>query len=369
MRPIIVGGGVAGSAAAIGLAAAGVSALVLERSRVTGDAICGGFLSWQSLAALERLGVTREALGGPAVRKLRLVAGPRVIEAQLPQAGMGLSRCRLDTLLLDRAMACGADVRRGAAVRSVETGAVVTTEGDRFASQDIFLATGKHGLAGHPRPAPRHVEADPVLGLRLRLAGTPDRTGAIGDAVELFVFDGGYCGLVLQEDGTANLCLAVRKSQFKKARGRPEQLLAHWAETNRLFADRLGNARGVDGKTFDAIGNIPYGWRAVDGAARLWKLGDQAAVIPSLAGEGMGIALASAESAVLAWQRGAPARDWQRGFAARARSSLRWAAVAWRAAESPRLGRTALGLFSAAPGLVSLLARLTRVSPEPSLPT
>src|SRR3546814_3142160 len=36
----------------------------------------------------------------------------------------------------------------------------------------------------------------------------------------------------------------------------------------------------------------------------LFRLGDQAGVIPSLAGEGMGLALASADAAVAAWRHG-----------------------------------------------------------------
>ena len=46
---LIVGGGPAGAAAAIMLAEAGIRAIVLERSRDTGDALCGGFLSWRSI--------------------------------------------------------------------------------------------------------------------------------------------------------------------------------------------------------------------------------------------------------------------------------------------------------------------------------
>ncbi|MDD1451839.1 FAD-dependent monooxygenase [Sphingomonas sp. H160509] len=40
---LIVGGGLAGAATAIGLARASLPHLLVERSRETGDAICGGF--------------------------------------------------------------------------------------------------------------------------------------------------------------------------------------------------------------------------------------------------------------------------------------------------------------------------------------
>ncbi|MBU1462757.1 MAG: FAD-dependent monooxygenase, partial [Alphaproteobacteria bacterium] len=56
---IVIGAGPAGAAAAIGLARAGAKILLLERARETGDALCGGFLSWQSLARLDALGIDR----------------------------------------------------------------------------------------------------------------------------------------------------------------------------------------------------------------------------------------------------------------------------------------------------------------------
>jgi 2-polyprenyl-6-methoxyphenol hydroxylase-like FAD-dependent oxidoreductase len=54
---LIVGGGLAGAATAIGLARAGLPHLLVERSRETGDAICGGFLSWRTLETLAGLGI------------------------------------------------------------------------------------------------------------------------------------------------------------------------------------------------------------------------------------------------------------------------------------------------------------------------
>src|SRR5690606_20916515 len=72
---IVAGAGPAGSAAAIGLARAGAKPLLLERARETGDALCGGFLSWQTLARLDALGIQRASLGGQAVRRVRLFAG------------------------------------------------------------------------------------------------------------------------------------------------------------------------------------------------------------------------------------------------------------------------------------------------------
>ena len=94
--PLIVGAGPAGCAAALALHAAGAPARLVERNRAVGDAICGGFLSWRTLARLDRLGLPQAALGGHVVRRVRLFARQRRAEAALPatgQAGRGEQAC------------------------------------------------------------------------------------------------------------------------------------------------------------------------------------------------------------------------------------------------------------------------------------
>ena len=356
--PIIVGAGLAGSAAAIRLAQAGAPPLVLERSVVTGDAICGGFLSWRSLETLASLGIDRDALGGSVVMQARLFHQQRQVSARLPLPGAGVSRHRLDTLLQNRAIVLGATIERDVNVRQVAAGQVGASDGRQWSSPTIFLATGKHAIAGHPRIAPAGVRDDPVAGLRVRIAPSATLAALIADHIELFLFDRGYAGLVLQEDGGANLCLAVHKSRLAEAGARPETLLDQWADDCPALADRL--AIGTTGRV-DAIGAVPYGWQADMGTDGLWRLGDQAAVIPSLAGEGMGIALASADDAVAAWRRGEDAGAWQRAFAARLRRPMRAASLAWRIAETPWMTAPALGLIGRVPRLIDYLARATRV--------
>lgn len=359
-RPLVIGAGLAGSASAIGLARAGAPPLLVERAKETGDAICGGFLSWQTLATLDRLGLDTAALGGQRVTMVRLFAGKRTLEAPLPRPGMGLSRRRLDTLLLAEAGRLGTAVERGVTVRRVDSGTAMTSDGATLTSDAIMLGVGKHGLASQPRPAPAKVAADPVIGLRLRIAASPSGKRLVGEAVELFLFDRGYAGLVRQEDGSINLCLAVHKSRLAEAESRPESLIAQWGEDNPRLGERMASGDAVG--SIDAIASVPYGWRANTTESGLWKLGDQAACIPSLAGEGMGIALASAESAVAAWRRGEGAESWQQRFSDRLVLPMAVARVAWTAAEHPRWNATAVSLLAHAPWLLGRLARATRVS-------
>ena len=353
---LIVGAGPAGCAAALRLASNGTTSTLIERTRDTGDAICGGFVSWRTLAALDTLGLDLDALGGHPVDTVALFAGDRVVRTRLPQRARGLSRHRLDTAMQALAVARGLGFERGVDVRAVEGHAVRLADGAALEPDALFLGVGKHDVRGAGRP--RHGD-DPTLGLRLRIPAHPGLAALVGDAIELHLFDRAYVGVVCQEDGSANVCLATRKSRLAEAGGRPQALLAEFGAGTPL-GDRLAFA-DVDAAS-DAIGSVPYGWRTADTVPGLFRLGDQAAVIPSLAGEGIGIAVASGIAAADAYTRtGAGASvDYQRRFARRTRRPVAVAARLWHAAESP-LANLALPLVGMVPGLARVAARMTRI--------
>ncbi len=345
--PLIVGGGPAGASAAIALAQAGARPLILERSVETGDALCGGFLSWQTLDAIKSLGV--DALDGHQVTRLALYAGDRSASATLPRPALGVSRRQLDTRLIARAVAAGAGVEHGVIVRGLDDPALAEAE-------TVFLATGKHDLRGASRP---RASADPALGLRMRLAPGAALDRLVRETIELHLFDGGYAGLVLQEGGVGNLCLAVRKSRLAAVGGDPQVLFQSLGAQHPALGDRI--ALGIG--DIEAIGAVPYGWIAAPGPAGLFRLGDQAAVIPSLAGEGNGIALASGVAAANAWLAGgaAAAPLYQARFAKAARSPVRLAKLLWTLAEQPAGATAAIALTRLAPWLAARFASATRI--------
>jgi flavin-dependent dehydrogenase len=360
---LIVGGGPAGTVAALTLARAGAGHLLIERQPETGDALCGGFLSWRTLEALARLGIDPDALTSRNVTKVTLVAGSRSITAPLPRAAKAVSRRRLDSVLLDVAARAGAAIERGIAARAIEDSIVRLDDGSEVASDALFLATGKHDLRGLARP-PDARGGDPTLGLRVRLGPAAALDRLIGGGIELHLFDRGYAGLVLQEDGSANCCMAVRRSRLTQA-GTPEALLCQLAEENPLLGERLAwrSARAID-----AIANVPYGWRAARGTPGLFRLGDQAAVIPSLAGEGIGIAVASGLRAARAYLHGGPdaAPGYQQALARETARAVHLAGLIWRIGESPPAAAAALRIAGIAPGLIQVAAGLTRIEHIPT---
>ena len=350
---LIVGGGPAGSAAAITLARAGVPHLLVERTRETGDALCGGFLSWRTLQSLAALGIEADALNPARITRVRVLAGNRVVEAALPAPALAVSRHRLDTVMLDVAIAAGAAIERGVNVRAIEDRQARTAEGATLAADTLFLASGKHDIRGLARPESARGE-DPTLGLRLRIRPSPALAAEVGDAVELHLFPGGYVGTALQEDGSLNLCLAVHRSVMQDA-GDPSALLRALGNAHPALGDRLAS---WDGQAPDAIANIPYGWRARATAPGVFRVGDQAGVIPSLAGEGMGIAIASGRSAAEAHARGEAAPIWQARFARSLARPIGAASLLRGLAES-RHAAALLPLLR--PALVRIAAALTRI--------
>jgi flavin-dependent dehydrogenase len=349
---LILGGGPAGSAVAITLARAGEPPLVLERQRETGDALCGGFLSWHSLALLDRLGLAK--LRGATVDQVRLFARTGSASARLPRQALGVSRRQLDSALLAHAESLGARVERGVIARELD-GRTIRTDGESFAPDRLLLATGKHDVRGGGRPKP---DGDPALGLRVRLGLAPALTRLVESAIELHLFDRGYAGLVLQEDGSANLCLAVRKSRLNEEGG-PRALLDAIGREVPALGERL--AWLADDPDIDAIASIPYGWRATETAPCIYRLGDQAGVMPSLAGEGMGIALTSGILAGEAVLAGTTAEAFQRDLASRIGRPILIARAILAAAERPGTAPALIRMMRLAPGLATLLARATRV--------
>ena len=336
---VVIGAGPAGCAAAIALARAGQEVLLLERSPAPREVVCGEFLGVDAAAALASLGLDPVALGGILLRRVQVAHGARTAAAPLPFAAWGLSR-----LLLDGALqaAAGAALRRGITVLGaapIPGGWRLRTSAGEIVARRVVLATGKHGLRGFPRPA------SPWIGLKLHLDGVEP-----GDAVALLPFAGGYAGLQPTQGG-ANLCAAVRTP--------PAGLLAAVAAGSALGARLLRDARPHWGKPL-AVAGIPYGYRLpAGGPPGLYRIGDQASVIPSFTGEGMALALHSGLAAAAAILAGQEAEAFHAAWRRRSAGPLRWAgAGAWALRVAPTGFVAAAGI---AP-LARLVARRTRVA-------
>jgi len=324
--------------------------VLIERCAAERDVVCGGFLGWDALAGLKRLGLDAAALGAKPIRRLRLVAGENIVEADLPGAGAALSRRRLDAALLLMAEEAGAAVLRGRAARALEGRRVRLDDGEELEADALFLATGKHELRG----AAREIGAWPVsVGLRAALPATKVLNERLAGTIELHLYDGGYAGLLLEEDGAVNLCLTVSRERMA---GGTDALIAALLAQAPLLAERIGTPPAA----WDAVAGVPYGWRARTTRPGCYRIGDQAAVIASLAGDGIAVALASGAAAAHACLADESAQDYQRAFARRSARPVRIAEGLRHMAARPLRRSLMMGLAKV-PGLAKAAARLTRI--------
>jgi len=117
---LIVGGGLAGSAAAIWLARGGRDVVVIEREALAHHQVCGEFLSREALNYLKLLGLDVARFGAVPISAVRLAGKSGFSQANLPFPAQSLTRRRLDEELLQMAVDAGARVMRGCRVSGLE---------------------------------------------------------------------------------------------------------------------------------------------------------------------------------------------------------------------------------------------------------
>ena len=357
---LVVGGGLAGTGAAIALAGAGRKVTVLEKEAGPHHKVCGEFLSGEAVAYLRALDIDPPGLGAVPIRRVRFAGTSGMAEVTLPFPAWSLSRLRLDAALLERAAQVGVDIRLGERVeqlaRAGEGWSLRLRKGDPLAGRSIFLASGKHDLRGWKRPPGRQND---LVAFKMHWRLTPEQHAALGDAVELISFRGGYGGLEPIEGGVANLCLLVRRERLQAVGGAWNDLLPLLCAQSRHLRTRLDGGQALWNAPL-AISAIPYGMvQPISGG--LWRLGDQAAVIPSFSGDGMSIALHSAALAASCYLAGGSPEDFQAELAAQLRRQVARATIISRLLVSA-WGQASCGVVARLlPGVMTAIARATRI--------
>jgi menaquinone-9 beta-reductase len=358
---MVVGGGLAGSAAAIGLARAGRDVVLLERESQAQHKVCGEFLSQEALKYLSLLGVGVAGVGGVPIRAVRLACQAGVSEAELPFRAMSVTRRRLDEELLQVAAAAGVRVVRGCRVEGLAregAGWRTAVEGAEPVCADAaFLATGKHDVRGRTRPKGKQPD---LVAFKMYWRLAPRQANALEGHVELMLYRGGYAGLQPVEEGAANLCCLVERAALRQLGGSWEKLLAAMQQECGLLRERLRDAQALLERPL-AVSAIPYGYvrRTSDG---VWALGDQAAVIPSFTGDGMSIALHSGWLAAAMYLRGETPERFQERLRGEVSGQVALATMVsrglvWR--PSRRVVSAAVGLW---PGVLRVVAGRTRIA-------
>jgi flavin-dependent dehydrogenase len=396
---LIVGGGPAGSTAAILLAQAGWRVAVVERKPFPRRKVCGEFISATSWPLLRELGIAESLLAhaGPEVRRVGLYAGATTLAAAMPPArdatgrwGRAVGREHFDSLLLARAKEVGAAVLQPWTVSRVESDVadvrctIVAKEGaestQRLAPGSLRarIVIAAHG-SWEPGPLPTQQRQYPqrpsdLFGFKAHFRGARLPPGLM----PLLVFPHGYGGMVHAGHDRVSLSCCIRRDALEQCRRARGMAGASARAADAVFAHIEDSCAGVreacSGATLEgawlSAGPIRPGIRpfALD---RIFAVGNAAGEAHPVVAEGISMAIQSAwllcellvarKDAILADDaRAALAatgrdyeRHWRRQFETRIRAAALFAHLSMR----PPTARQLVALARRVPAVLTLGAQ------------
>jgi flavin-dependent dehydrogenase len=358
---IVIGGGPAGSAAAIGAAQSGARVLLLERGRFPRQKVCGEFVSAESLGLLlNLLDAKHHSLLSDAVRiqQTRVFLDDRVLRAAVQPAAASIARFDLDDALWSSAQATGAETRQQVAVQEVLGPGpfVVSTSAGDFEAKLVVNASGRWSNLNPT--APNHGQPR-WIGVKGHFAEV-----APPASVDLYFFEGGYCGVEpveLKTDSTSgrvNACAMVRADVAST--------LAEVFQQHRALRERSLKWRQLG----DSVSTSPLLFRAPQPEhGGVLMVGDAACFVDPFVGDGISLALRSgalAAECLIPFDRGETGRvettqkycnEYVRRFGAVFQNSSKIR----RMLRLPRaVRRPVVALLARAPAVTEYLVRKTR---------
>jgi geranylgeranyl reductase family protein len=365
---VVVGGGPAGSAAAVFLRQRGHDVVLIDEARFPRDKICGESVSPGSRRLLTELGVA-EALRDLAPRPLlgMTLTAPngtcfRGDYRDVTEPGFAVRRQAFDMVLFDRARAAGAEVREGVHVTGLvfQDGAVagVTCEDGR--GPEILRARLVIGADGRRSVVARRLgllREHPSL-RKFAVRGYWEGMEGLEDRGEMHVGGGGYCGIAPLSPRRANVTFVLDRTEMGAAAGDLETFyrgaLRRWPRVEERLARAalLGPPR--------AIGPLALEASRVSAPGAL-LVGDSAGFYDPFTGEGVTLALRSAEMAAevadraLRSSNGHDLREYDRARQAATRDKFRINRMLQRAVAWPALSNAMARKLSRRPDLADKL--------------
>jgi flavin-dependent dehydrogenase len=366
----VIGAGPAGTTTAILLAERGHDVVVLDKARFPRPKACAEYVNPAAAGVLWRIGIYADALvsgaapvGGMTVVTERSARFTLDYASGTPYHAFGLSRERLDWLLLNRARRAGADVQEGCHVRRIERDSSgelmvqVSQAGCQWLLRPQLLigADGRHSVVAQALGVARRVRWPQRIGLAAQYQDFP----LADDHGEMHVSSEGYCGIAPQEQERVNVAMVLNLTDFR-TRPRNRQSIAD------DFASKLAGFPGLLGRVRQArrvspvrgVGPLAHRVTQVAGDGYL-LVGDAAGFFDPFTGEGIYDALRGGELVADAASRALRANDVSSTGFADYRRARRYTFAAKRRAA------WLMQLFLAHPALLSYAA--VRIARRPDV--
>ncbi len=371
---LIVGGGPAGTSAAIRLAGQGFAVKLIEREKFPRHKLCGEFISPECFDHFKALGVLDEmfSLSGDRITETCFYAPQgKSVSIQSTwfsanETALGLSRAEMDFQLLQRAEQVGVEVLEETQVVGLltENGRVcgVKTKTEEISADLIIDATGRARVLG--KLADKQIQ-NPKSKIQNRLVGFKAHLQNVNlekGRCEIYFFRGGYGGLNYVENGIANHCFLIKSEIVKEFGGNVEQILQEVIFQNRRAKETLQNATPI----FDwlAVSVDGFGVKNLNPAPNLLAIGDAGAFIDPFTGSGMLMALESGEllskMIITNVLRAEIAEKYKIRHAQKFQKRLRICNLMRRAAFMPNLTKWIIAALSLSEKPREILARATR---------
>lgn len=290
-RVVILGAGPAGSVAAFHLARDGHHVTILERASFPRVKVCGEFISPAVTRLLEAVIAPADLLeaGARKIERFALQLGDRELSWPLPTTAWALSRATLDPFLLTRASGAGVVVVQPANVTGVEyrddrvivtaTGMATGTATARIDADVVLHAdgSGRHDPAGPTPNDPR------LIGHKCHLRLPPEAAAAMV-GVRMRVGEGSYLGTISVERGMATCALVAHKELIARHRADADAMVREmWPAFEPAWRVSDWKSCGVARSRYITPGH-----------PRSFRIGNAAAAVDPVGGEGIGLAIWSA---------------------------------------------------------------------------
>ncbi len=290
---IIVGGGLAGLTSAIHLSKFNKKVLLIEKNRYPKHKVCGEYISNEVLPYLNSLGIYPLKEGAKKISKVQIsTVKSNLIHGDLPLGGFGMSRYFLDNLMANKAISNGVTIVKDS-VDSVdfeeESFTVQTNKSGIFYSKITIGAFGKRSALDVKMNRKFIQKKSPYLAVKTHVKGDfPE------NLVGLHNFKGGYCGVSKVENDSINLCYITSYSSFQKHKNLTE-FQEKVVFKNKYLQKIFKESKAVFEKPL-TISQISFETKKPV-EEHLIMCGDTAGMIHPLCGNGMGMAITSAQLA------------------------------------------------------------------------